>query len=293
MPTQKDIRHKIAGVKSTQQITRAMKMMSTAKLRRAMDRLNAMRFYLEKLEQMVGALCGAIDRPEKHPILCPHAELRSSGIILVTGDRGLCGSFNHDLIKQALQLLRERTGKKCRLFLIGRKGYEYFRRRESASLGVDFFPGLLARPDPEPIRLVAKNFLSFYRTGAIDELLLVYTGSISALERRIFVKRVLPFDTGAMSHGAHHSKSHRFEFDPSPETILNSLIPRYIEGMFYRGILESSSAEQSARMIAMGAATDRAEEMITDMTLLYNRIRQAAITTELSEVIGGADAQAD
>lgn len=293
MPTQKDIRKKISGVKSTQQITRAMKMMSTAKLRRAMDKLNAMRFYLEKLEQMVCALCGAIEDPDLHPIFQQHKTRRSSGIILITGDRGLCGSFNHDLIKQTQVLLKERKDMNCRLFLIGRKGYEFFKRRETDGIAMDYFPDLLSHPDADSIRLAAKNFLSFYNTNAIDELFIVYTGSVSALERKIIVKKMLPFEARHFQTATHRHATLDFEFDPSPEVILNSLIPRYIEGIFLRGILESSSAEQGARMIAMGAATDRADEMISEMTLLYNRIRQAAITKELSEVIGGVDALAD
>ncbi len=295
MATQKDIRKKIGGVKSTQQITRAMKMMSTAKLRRAMDRLNAMRFYLVKLEQMVCALCSAIEKPELHPVFQPHKNRRNCGIILITGDRGLCGSFNHDLIKQTQALIRERKDMNCRLFLVGRKGYEFFKRRPSDRISMDYFPELLSHPEPDAIRLAAKNFLSFYNNNAIDELLLVYTGSVSALERRIEVKKMLPFEfRHIQSKSQHHPQATiDFEFDPSPDVILNSLIPRYIEGMFLRGILESSAAEQGARMVAMGAATDRAEEMISDMTLLYNRIRQAAITKELSEVIGGVDALAD
>lgn len=295
MATQKDIRKKIGGVKNTQQITRAMKMMSTAKLRRAMDRLNAMRFYLVKLEQMVCALCSAIEKPDLHPIFQPHQGRRNCGIILITGDRGLCGSFNHDLIKQTQALIRERKEMNCRLFLVGRKGYEFFKRRPSDRISMDYFPELLARPEPDSIRLAAKNFLSFYNNNAIDELLIVYTGSVSALERRIEVKKMLPFEFSSIkSKSAHHPNATiEFEFDPSPDVILNSLIPRYIEGMFLRGILESSAAEHGARMVAMGAATDRAEEMISEMTLLYNRIRQAAITKELSEVIGGVDALAD
>ncbi|OQA08070.1 MAG: ATP synthase gamma chain [bacterium ADurb.Bin374] len=295
MATQKDIRKKIGGVKSTQQITRAMKMMSTAKLRRAMDRLNGMRFYLVKLEQMVCTLCSAIEKPELHPVFQPHKNRRNCGIILITGDRGLCGSFNHDLIKQTQALIRERKDMNCRLFLVGRKGYEFFKRRPSDNISMDYFPELLSHPESDAIRLAAKNFLSFYNNNAIDELLLVYTGSVSALERRIEVKKMLPFEFRLnQSKNEHHSRATiDFEFDPSPDVILNSLIPRYIEGMFLRGILESSAAEQGARMVAMGAATDRAEEMISDMTLLYNRIRQAAITKELSEVIGGVDALAD
>lgn len=293
MPTQKDIRKKIGGVKNTQQITRAMKMMSTAKLRRAMDKLNAMRFYLEKLEQMVSALCGAIEKPDLHPIFQAHKTRRSCGIILITGDRGLCGSFNQDLIKQTQLLLKERKGMNCRLFLVGRKGYEFFKRRSTGEMGMDYFPDLLSRPDPDSIRLAAKNFLSFYNNNTIDELIIVYSGSVSALERKMIVKKMLPFEIGHFQSSKHHHATLEFEFDPSPEVILNSLIPRYIEGIFLRGILESSTAEQGARMIAMGAATDRAEEMISEMTLLYNRIRQAAITKELSEVIGGVDALTD
>lgn len=295
MPTQKDIRKKIGGVKNTQQITRAMKMMSTAKLRRAMDRLNAMRFYLVKLEQMVCALCSAIEKPELHPVFQSHKSRRNCGIILITGDRGLCGSFNHDLIKQTQALIRERKDMNCRLFLVGRKGYEFFKRRASDRVSMDYFPDLLSHPNPDSIRLAAKNFLSFYNNNAIDELLIVYAGSVSALERKIEVKKMLPFEfKHIQSKNEHHPHAKlEFEFDPTPDVILNSLIPRYIEGMFLRGILESSAAEQGARMVAMGAATDRAEEMIADMTLLYNRIRQAAITKELSEVIGGVDALAD
>lgn len=157
----------------------------------------------------------------------------------------------------------------CRLFLVGRKGYELFKRRPSDNISMDYFPELLSHPESDAIRLAAKNFLSFYNNNAIDERLLVYTGSVSALERRIEVQENrFPSVSGLIRARTNTILERRSisEFDPSPDVILNSLIPRYIEGMFLRGILESSAAEQGARMVAMGAMTDRAEEMISDMT---------------------------
>lgn len=298
MPSIRDIKKKIGGVKNTQQITRAMKMVATAKLRKATERLNAVKFYLEKLETLVADLSEVIGgTSEIHPLFDVRPEVKNVAFIVVAGERGLCGSFNSDIFKfvnNRLKQVPEGQGK--HLILAGRKGIEFFRRRNIHILGNH--PELNGQAETNTIIISARNAMKLYTTGVVDELYLIYTEYVSALERHVVCKRMLPLeDKAALAPQkvepalAHlERRPHEMIFDPSPEIILGKLIPKYVEGLFMRGLLESAAAENSARMVAMDTATDRADEMIEDLTLTYNRTRQALITKELSEVIAGVEA---
>jgi len=267
-----------------------MKMMATAKLRRAMDRLNAARLYLEKLEQIVADLRDVVEDTHIHPLFGAKP-VKRQGIILVSGERGLCASFNHDLIKFTMALMKNNPQIEKKLLLIGKKGHEFFKKRNFTLLG--YHADLLGFFSTEKIRLAARNAVKFYTNDIVDELIIVYTSFVSALERRITVKKLLPLEDIGSDKKTRHHRTQNIQFDPSPEAILNSLIPRYIEGLFTKAIMESSASEQGARMLAMSAATDRADEMIDELTLKFNRTRQAAITKEINEVVAGADALAD
>jgi F-type H+-transporting ATPase subunit gamma len=290
MASIRDIKKKIGGTKSTQQITRAMKMVATAKLRKAMERLKASQLYLDKLEQIVADLKEVVGDTPIHPLFTPRS-VSSVGVVLVAGERGLCGSFNHDLIKATVQLLKQISAPQKNLILIGKKGYEYFKKRDIPILA--YHPDLISHHGSEKLRAAVKNAIGFFTQGIIDELIIVYSNFKSPLERKIVVKKMLPLEKLGAIKGERRKHGREMIFDPNPEEILNSLIPRYVEGAFTKAILESSACEHGARMIAMTAATDRADEMIRGMTLQYNRTRQALITKELAEVVAGADALAD
>ncbi len=289
MPTLKDIKQKIGGVKSTQQITRAMKLMSTAKLRRAMERLNATHFYLDRLEQIVADLLPAVGSTFVHPLFSPR-EVKTLGIVVISGTRGLCGSFNHEINKRAMEVIRESKAPQKKLLIIGKKAHEFFRRKEYAIVG--YFPDLIQTEDHSQIHLVAKNAVKLFTEGVIDEMVLVYSDFVSVMDRRLAVRKLLPVEKIGM--GAECRKiARQIAFDPGPEEILSSLVPRYLEGSFQRAVLESAASEHASRMLAMTNATDKAEEMIEGLTMQFNRTRQAGITKELSEVIAGADALSD
>jgi F-type H+-transporting ATPase subunit gamma len=288
MPTIRDIRRNIRSVKGTQQITRAMKLMSTAKLGRAVDRLHAAHFYLAKLEQILTDLWEEADELPSHPLLQQRPALKASGIVLITGERGLCGSFNHDLIRMTMALLQKNPEIPKKLFLIGKKGHEFFRRKSWPILGYDpFLDGLF---QSQEMALPVRNAISAYSSGQVDEIILVYVNFVSPMERYSVTHRLLPL---TLEHPPERQKRQALlpiQFDPSPKQVLDAFIPRYVDGFFQRAVLETAAAEQAARMMAMGAATDRGEEMLDDLQLLFNRTRQAAITRELVEVTSGAEA---
>jgi len=286
MPSLRDIRKKIGGVSSTQQITRAMKMVATAKLRRSVEQLNATKYYLEKLEDVVSDLRAAADPGASGHPLCRARPVRNAGIVLVTGERGLCGSFNQDLFRFCNARLTGLAPRTCHLILLGRKGHDYYRRRNIPILAQH--PGLSGPTCGERVRAAARDAVKLFENGVIDELFLIYTNFISALSREIVMKRLIPLEEDVRLEARTARVPREIIFDPSPDELLGALIPRYVEGLFMRAVLESSASEQSARMMAMGAATDRADEILDKLSLVFNRTRQAKITTELNEVVAGA-----
>jgi F-type H+-transporting ATPase subunit gamma len=285
MPGTKEIRTKIASVKSTQKITKAMQMVATSKMRRAQDRMKLARPYADKIRNVIGHLNEA--NPDyRHPFLQTR-EPKAVGIIVISTDRGLAGGLNANLFKQTLQLLREWQGKGCEVqfCLIGSKGLTFVRR-----LGVPIVAnvsGLGDRPHVNDLIGTVKVMLDAYRDGKIDRLLLVHAQFVNTMTQKPNVEQLLPVETIDTSGLAEHWD---YIYEPEAKDILDGLLMRYIESQVYRGAVENVASEMAARMVAMKAATDNAGKLINELQLVYNKARQAAITKELAEIVGGAAA---
>jgi F-type H+-transporting ATPase subunit gamma len=285
MPGTKEIRTKIASVKSTQKITKAMEMVAASKMRRAQDRMRLSRPYAEKIRVVIGHLNKA--NPDyKHPFLVER-EPKSIGIIVVSSDRGLCGALNTNVFKNTLLLMREWQGKgaKVNLCLLGSKGVAFFRR-----LGVPILAsvsGLGDKPHVKDLLGSVKVMLDAYRDGSIDRLFLINAQFLNTMTQKPVVTQLLPVETLDSGDLQEHWD---YIYEPSAGEILDGVLMRYIESQVYRGAVESVACEMAARMVAMKAASDNAGKLIGDLQLIYNKARQAAITKELAEIVGGAAA---
>ena len=285
MPGTKEIRTKIASVKSTQKITKAMQMVATSKMRRAQERMRLARPYADKMRAVIGNLSQA--NPDyKHPFLVERPP-QNIGVIVISTDRGLAGGLNANLFKQTLILLRDWQGKgaKVSLCLIGSKGTAFFRR-----LGLPILANVSGMGDkPHVADLIGsvKVMLDAYRGGTIDRLFLVNAQFVNTMTQRPNVEQLLPVEPLA---GADLQEHWDYIYEPDAAEILDGLLMRYIESQVYRGAVENVASEMAARMVAMKAATDNAGKLIGDLQLVYNKARQAAITKELAEIVGGAAA---
>jgi F-type H+-transporting ATPase subunit gamma len=298
----KQIRRRISSVKSTQKITRAMKMVAGARLTRAQARILALRPYAVKTGQVLAEVAAtAADGEEQsgnHPLLTRRPE-KSVLFLVISSDRGLCGAFNSSILRAAERAWREREadGQKVQIAVIGRKGRDYFTRRKAPLLHV--FSKVWERLDLEQARGVARTLLHPFITGEVDAIYLVYNEFKSAMSQRVVVEPLFPLpappETGEQEQRevAEWQRHREFLFEPDREKLLERLVPMYVEISILRALLESTASELGARMTAMEAATKNASEMIEKLTLQYNRARQAAITTELIEIIGGAEALRD
>ena len=285
MPGTKEIRSKIASVKSTQKITKAMQMVATSKMRRAQERMKLARPYADKIRSVIGHLNEA--NPDyRHPFLVAR-EPKSIGIILISTDRGLAGGLNANLFKQTLLLLREWQGKGATvsLCLIGSKGLVFFRR-----LGLPILAnvsGLGDKPHVKDLIGAVKVMLDAYRDAKIDRLFLVNARFVNTMTQKPHIEQLLPLETIDSKELAEHWD---YIYEPEASAILEGLLMRYIESQVYRGAVENVASEMAARMVAMGAASDNAGELISELQLVYNKARVAAITKELAEIVGGAAA---
>lgn len=288
MANLKEIRKRISSVKATQKITRAMKMVAGARLNRAQHRITAMRPYAvttgRVLREVVAA--GAEDASSTHPLLARREEKRALYVV-ITSDRGLCGSFNSSINKQAEGEWKRATeaGRDVQLALIGRKGRDYFRRRNAPIFHV--FEGVWDKLGPESARSIAKQILEPFLKGEVDALYLVYNEFKSAMSQKVVIEPLFPLPVAA--EGTTESAP-EFIFEPNRAALLERLVPMYVEISILRALYESMASELGARMTAMDSATKNASEMISTLTLKYNQARQAAITTELLEIIAGAEA---
>ena len=285
MPGTKEIRTKIASVKSTQKITKAMQMVATSKMRRAQERMRLARPYAQKMRNVIGHLTQA--NPDyRHPFLASR-EPKAVGIIVITSDRGLAGGLNANIFKQALLLMREWQGKGAQvsLCLIGGKGLNFFRRLSLPILAN--VTGLGDRPHIKDLIGTVKVMLDAYRDGQIDRVFLVNSQFVNTMTQKPTAEQLLPIqalDTeGLQEHWD-------YIYEPEAAAILDGLLMRYVESQVYRGAVENVASEMAARMVAMGAASDNAGNLISELQLIYNKARQAAITKELSEIVGGAAA---
>jgi F-type H+-transporting ATPase subunit gamma len=285
MPGTKEIRSKIASVKSTQKITKAMQMVATSKMRRAQERMKLARPYAQKMRNVIGHLTEA--NPDyRHPFLVTR-ETKAVGIIVISTDRGLAGALNANVFKQTLFLMREwaAKGAQVSLCIIGAKGLAFFRRLGTPILANVSHLG--DRPHVKDLIGTVKVMLDAYRAGELDRLFLVNAQFVNTMTQKPAVEQLLPIEAldteGLQEHWD-------YIYEPEAAQILDGLLMRYIESQVYRGAVENVASEMAARMVAMKAASDNAGKLINELQLIYNKARQAAITKELSEIVGGAAA---
>ena len=286
MPGTKEIRAKILSVKSTQKITKAMQMVATSKMRRAQDRMRLARPYAEKIRAVIGNLTQA--NPDyRSPFLQERTEVKGVGIIVISSDRGLAGALNINIFKQALYAMRDwqSKGAQVSLCLIGAKASQFFRRLPNPILANT--QGLGDQPHIKDLIGTVKVMLDAYRDGKIDRLFLVNPRFVNTMTQKAETLQLLPVELDA---GAALPEHWDYIYEPDAADILDGLLMRYIESQVYRGAVEMVACEMAARMVAMKAATDNAGKLINELQLIYNKARQAAITKELAEIVGGAAA---
>jgi F-type H+-transporting ATPase subunit gamma len=280
-----DIRRRIRSVKNTQQITKAMKMVAAAKLRRAQDRIFAARPYAAALREVLSSVATRVGEEEiaRHPLLAAQEE-RNVLLIVVTADKGLCGAFNSNIIRAAMNAMREHDWNSVQLLPIGRKALEHFRRRPIPIRreATQVFQALTLGTAHE----IAETLIADFVEDRFDAVYAVYNEFKSIIAQNVRVERLLPIERDWEAGPT----SVDYLYEPNPQQILSDLLPKHIEFQLYRILLESAAAEQGARMTAMEAATKNASEMIDHLTLTYNRIRQASITKEIIEIVSGAAA---
>ena len=285
------IKRRISSVKSTQKITSAMELIASSRIIRAQQRVAAARPYAEEMRRLMASVAANAGRVD-HPLLKERDETGTVGTIVLTADRGLAGAYNSNVIRAAERAMREHDGDDDKLFLVGKKAVNYFRFR-----GYDFedsWMGFSEQPRIEDARKVAQAVSNSFGEGEVDEVKLAYTRFESAMTQRPTVIQLLPlpreeFEELQRDRDRDEQRA-QYVFEPAPEEILNYLLPRYVEGLIYQGLLEAAASEHAARRRAMKAATDNADELIENLTRNYNQARQAEITTEIMEVVGGAEA---
>lgn len=284
MATLRDIRRKIAAVKKTQQITRAMNMVASAKLRGAQDRMHSFRPYAEKYAEVGRSVAQRVE-PDAHPLLV-RRDVRRVGILLITADRGLCGSFNTNLIARAEKEAKARAsqGQEVCFFLVGRKGRDFFRRQKKdiRQAYVDN-----RKITYELAARVAEDVITAYVQEQVDEVLLIYSRFVNVAVQRPQVVNLLPFvlhQEGGALVGVDYL------YEPAPNVLLEAILPEQVRVQVFAALLENNTSEQAARMTAMDNASRNCKDMIDRLTLVYNKARQAAITKELMDIVGGAEA---
>jgi F-type H+-transporting ATPase subunit gamma len=285
----KAIKRRIVSVKNTRKITRAMKMVAAARLRRAQQRITDLRPYAKKTAELISSLAARVEDNENvHPLLRRHQEEKKVLIVVLTSDRGLAGAFNASINKRAFKLWKEleAQGKQVSFAIVGRKGGEYFKRRDANIEHV--FKGVFENLTSAKAGEIGRYVVDRYVSEDLDTAYFVYNEFKSAISQLVTVEQVLPVKVDASSGGATLKTDYIYE--PNQTALLDRLLPMYMETQSFRALLESVASEHGARMTAMDNATRNASEMIDRLTLQYNRARQASITKELMEIIGGAEA---
>jgi F-type H+-transporting ATPase subunit gamma len=293
LATLREIRQRITGVRNTQKITKAMKMVAAAKLRRAQEALMATRPYARKLGELLRHLVTKVD-PELNPLLAPR-EVHKVAIVVVTSDRGLCGAFNSNILKASVQEVRERYAAyyeahhALKLITVGKKGFDYFNKRDYELYAKHV--GLFQHLEFKNARAIVAEFTEGYLNGEFDKVVVIYNEFKSVIQQKIVVEQFLPIPPEEPPADEKHSLAQvEYIYEPSSAEIINDLIPRHLNFQMWRVLLESNAAEQGSRMSAMDNATQNAKELIRDLTLSFNKARQASITKELLEIVSGAEA---
>ena len=291
MANLKEIRNRIVSVSNTMQITSAMKMVSAAKLKRAQDAIVQMRPYAEKLHEILSNLSASLDPSEN--VYSQEREVRNVLLIAITSNRGLCGGFNNNVVKKVHQVAAEYAGKNVSVLSIGKKADDAFKNTEWNIKGSGFPKNTHLLYDDlsfANVSAVAENIMDRYAKGYIDKVVLVYNGFKNAAVQNLTAEQFLPVMPPQANED--DSASTDYIFEPSKEEIVQELIPRSLKTQFYKAMLDSHAAEHGARMTAMHSATDNAGELKRELSLSYNKARQAAITAEILEIVGGAEAMA-
>jgi len=287
VPSLKDIRKRIVSVRNTQQITKAMKMVDAAKLRRAQEAMTQARPYAQMIEE---ALSGVAVRSDEsaHPLLQRRTPRRVE-LVVMTSDRGLCGGFNANIFRRAQRFLYENADnyERIQISTIGRKGRDFFRKRNVATR--KDYPGVFQELTYDKAKTIADELAAAYLGDELDAVFLLYNEFVSAISQKASLVQLLPINANSNSEDA-KSQLVDYVYEPSREAVLNHLLPRYLTTQVWRALLESKASEHGARMAAMEAATKNSSELIDKLRLQYNRARQAYITKELSEIVSGAEA---
>jgi len=276
------IRRKIRAVGNIKKITRAMQMVSAAKLKKAQERLMELRPYADRIREFLEGLAGQVKELE-FPLFQPRKDVRAIGAVVMAADKGLCGSYNVNLLRFAQRFLDEK-GKPSKIVAVGRKSAEYFRKQGRDPVGAH-----TQLPTEIPfakIQEITRGLIGMYLSGEVDEVYLLFTRYVNALTFQPGAVKFLPIEPEKKDR----KLAYEYEFEPEPTKILEKLVPRYVEVTFHRLLLESFSSEHAARMNAMRNATDNASDLISSLTLQYNKARQAGITKELLDIVGGAEA---
>jgi len=297
MPSLRDIRRRINAVRNIQKITKAMKMVAAARLRRAQERIISARPYAKKIEEMVNRFISTIEVSE-NPFLMPR-DVKNIAIVVVTADRGLCGSFNTNIIRKAVSLIEEKRkelpqGGSIKLICVGRKGFDYFNRHRQNIEIIASYTGIFGRTvEYKWAKEIMERIVGGFLKGEFDRVEIIYNEFKSIVQQRIVVEQFLPivseFEIVKPSKGFKVPLV-EYIYEPGALEILDNLLPKYFETHILRVLLESNAAEQAARMTAMDNATENANELLKDLQLLFNKTRQAMITKEMLEIASGAEA---
>jgi F-type H+-transporting ATPase subunit gamma len=295
MPSLRDIRRRIRSIRNTAKITKAMELVAASRLRRAQMRVTAARPYSEAIRALVAELGAQAPSGGEalHPLLVQR-EVRAAGVLLVTPDRGLAGALNTNIIRRGTELILENestAGRTVQVVTVGRKGQDFLVRRGRTLLGT--FTGMVAQVHYEDVIPIARVITDSYVNGTIDRAMLVYPRFISTLSQRPEVVQLLPIEPPepARQQGASPRRLD-YIFEPDPQAILEQLLPRYIEVLIYQAVLETAASFFSAQMVAMRNATDNANDLVDSLSLTYNKVRQANITNQVTEIASAAEAMA-
>jgi F-type H+-transporting ATPase subunit gamma len=281
----KEIKRRIRSVISIQQITRAMQMIAVSRLKKAEDRLRSARPFAEKIQEFMETLAPSLTSI-RHPLLVKR-EVKSIGLVLITSDKGLCGGYNANVLSHAREFIERHSDKAIRLILIGRKGYDSYRRK---SFPIDYKLLQISKEITlQEVREITGVIVKGFEESRYDEVDLIYTRYQSAMNTKPMTLKLLPLERSEVLKTGGATMGEPL-FEPEPEEIMARLLPRYLEAEIYSGLVESVASEQGARMVSMKSATENANEMISSLTLSYNKARQASITKELLEVTSGAEA---
>jgi F-type H+-transporting ATPase subunit gamma len=291
MPSTKEIRGKIKSVQNTRKITKAMEMVAASKMRKAQERMRQVRPYGDKIRNIVAHL--SLANPEyRHPFVLKHPGKKTAGVILITTDKGLCGGLNTNIQRAVLAKVKDLTGQDVQVLAtaIGNKGFGFLQRLNANV--VSHYVQMGDRPHIEKLIGPVKVLLDQYADGKLDAVYLAYTRFVNTMKQEPVIEQLLPLTADRLAQTEEEKRAYSWDYiyEPDPRVVIDTLMVRYVEALIYQSVAENMASEQSARMVAMKAASDNAKKLIEELQLVYNKTRQAGITKEISEIVGGAAA---